>query len=72
IGAGVRGGQTLGAVDGEGKGVALDLDSGATGAGGELIGAAHFGATLLALGGVSPTDVGISQPPIRAALAEES
>jgi hypothetical protein len=72
IGAGVRGGQTLGAVDGEGKGVALDLDSGATGAGGELIGAGHFGATLLTLGGVSPGDVGLSQPPIRAALSEEA
>ena len=72
IGAGVRGGQTIGAVDGQGKGVAVDLDTGATGAGGEHIAVGHFGATLLTLGGVNPADVGLTTPPIRAALTEDT
>ncbi len=70
LGAGVAGGQTIGALDAQGRGMAVDLRSGAVDSGGTLLGAEGFGATLLTLGGIDPGSAGISAPPIAAALLE--
>ena len=70
LGAGVAGGQTIGGLDEQGRGMPIDLASGELYAGGDLLGAEGLGATLLTLGGIDPGSAGLSAPPIAAALLE--
>jgi hypothetical protein len=56
MGAGIRGGQTVGGVDAQGRGLRLDLASGAVSDAGTPLVAGHLGATLLQLGGLNPAD----------------
>lgn len=69
IGAGVRGGQTLGGVDRYGRGLPLDLATGATGGDTPLV-AGNLGATLLRLGGVDPAPYTGDVGPITALLED--
>lgn len=66
IGSGIRGGQSLGGVDAFGRGLPLDLASGAVGA--TPLVAGHLGATLLALGGLDPAPYTGGIGPIAAVL----
>ena len=54
IGAGVRGGQTYGAVDLDGGSLPIDFATGAPAAGGRVVLYSHFVAGLLSLCGVDP------------------
>lgn len=54
LGAGVRGGQTIGGVDSQARGLPIDLATGALGGATPLV-AGHLGATLLTLAGIDPT-----------------
>jgi hypothetical protein len=69
VGAGVRGGQVVGGMDGDFFGQKIDLASGEATDGGERLTSSHLGATLLALADVDPgpyVDEGVA--PITAAL----
>ena len=66
MGAGIRGGQTLGGVDSAGRGASIDLRTGGDGA--TPLVAGHLGATLLTLGGLDPAAFIGDVPPITAAL----
>jgi uncharacterized protein (DUF1501 family) len=67
-GAGVRGGQVIGGVDGSYRGRPVDLGTGALSGDTTPLVASHIGATLLALGGVDPAAY-VSQAPLTAAMA---
>jgi hypothetical protein len=54
LGAGVRGGQVVGGYDESGYGEEVDFSTGEVADSGQVITAAEFGATLLALGDVDP------------------
>lgn len=70
LGAGVAGGQTIGGLDEQGRGLAVDLGSGELDPDGALLGVESLGATLLTLGGIEPASVGVAGAPIGAALLE--
>jgi uncharacterized protein (DUF1501 family) len=68
IGAGVKGGQVVGALDDDFLGRPVDLASGeATDSGTRLV-PGNLGATLLALADIDPADAGILDEPILAAM----
>ncbi|MEC7946168.1 MAG: DUF1501 domain-containing protein [Myxococcota bacterium] len=69
FGAGVAGGQIIGALDDQGRGQGIDLVSGASTASGVTLQAGHLGATLLALGDVDPGDYLDAFDPVSAVLA---
>lgn len=69
IGAGVAGGQAIGAYDSELLSRPVDLASGALHEGGTSLLAGHLGATLLALGDVDPAEFVAGAGPIQAAIA---
>lgn len=69
IGAGVKGGQTIGSWTDSITGNPVDLASGAYAESGETLLPSHLGATLLTLAGVDPGDEGIDDAPIAAAIA---
>ncbi len=69
IGAGVAGGQSLGGLDDNGLGLALDLESGAATSSGVALTGSHLGATLLAMGGLDPAEFLYDAAPITAAMA---
>jgi uncharacterized protein (DUF1501 family) len=69
IGAGVAGGQAVGAYDDNLQGLAIDLQSGELDPDGVVPGCDVFGATLLALGGLDPVAEGLVVDPITAVLA---
>jgi hypothetical protein len=69
FGAGVAGGQVVGALDEQGRGAAIDLASGAGAAGGTLLQAGNLGATLLALGDVDPAEYLGSHVPVTAVMS---
>ena len=69
IGAGIAGGQSIGAVDDSGIGFAIDPDSGALSTSGEALSPAHLGATLLTLSGLNAEEYTGDVPPIRALLS---
>jgi uncharacterized protein (DUF1501 family) len=69
IGAGVAGGQAVGAYDDNLQGLAIDLQSGELDPDGVVPGCDVFGATLLALGGLDPVAEGLVVDPIAAVLA---
>lgn len=54
MGAGIRGGQALGALDEQARGGKIDLSTGQASASGVTLAAQNLGATLLALGDVDP------------------
>lgn len=66
VGAGVRGGQVIGALDADAIGVPVDLATGSPSDSGADLVPEHLGATLLALAGLDPGDLG---DPIEAVLA---
>lgn len=66
LGAGVAGGQSLGGLDSNGLGLPLDLGTG--GSGGTPLTGAHLGATLLAMGGMDPTEFLFDALPLTAAI----
>jgi uncharacterized protein (DUF1501 family) len=68
VGAGVRGGQVIGAYDEYLMGGAVDLSSGAVTEGGVALTPGHLGATLLALGDVDPGEYTDGAEPIAAVL----
>ncbi len=57
LGAGIRGGQVIGAMNEDFLGQPIDLASGATTATGTGLLPGHLGATLLTLGGIDPSEV---------------
>ena len=69
MGAGIQGGQSIGALDDTGIGYRMDLDSGALSDGGAALSPSHLGATLLTLGGVNTDDYTGDAPPIGALLS---
>ncbi len=68
IGAGIRGGQVIGALDDNALGRAVDLGSGALDDGGESLLPGHLGATLLQLADVDPAEFVTQGAPITGAL----
>lgn len=68
LGAGIAGGQVLGAYDDGLVGVPIDLATGAYDPAGTVITAAHLGATLLALAGLDPALYRPGIAPITGAL----
>ena len=69
VGAGVRGGQVVGGFDEYAMGVPTDLASGAPSDAGETLLSSHFGATVLAAGGVDPAEYISDGAPVTAVLA---
>jgi len=69
IGAGVRGGQVIGAMDDNFQGRPVDLGTGQLVDGGTSLLPGHLGATLLELAGIDPTDLTGGAEPIRAAIS---
>jgi uncharacterized protein (DUF1501 family) len=68
LGAGVRGGQSIGGLDGDFIGQKIDLDGGEiTDAGTGLL-PSHLGATLLTLAGKDPGELGPDSDPIMAVI----
>jgi uncharacterized protein (DUF1501 family) len=67
IGAGVRGGQSIGGLDAAGQGLPIDLASGAIDGSGTALVPEHLGATLLALADLDPSETGV--PAIGAVIA---
>jgi hypothetical protein len=67
FGAGVRGGQVIGAVDAQARGLPIDLATGATGGGTALV-TGHLGSTVLQLGGLDGKAL-TGEDPILAAVA---
>jgi hypothetical protein len=68
IGAGVQGGQVVGALDQSGLGQPVNLQTGQLQSGGTALLPAHIGATLLALGDVDPAEFTGSAAPIQALI----
>ena len=68
IGAGIRGGQVIGANDSYYLGRPIDLTSGDFDDAGTGLLPDHLGATLYALADVDPADAGVEEDPILAAL----
>lgn len=68
IGAGVRGGQVIGDMDGSLRGRPIDMDSGEVFEAGTHLLPKHLGATLLALGDIDPADHITGADPIFAAM----
>lgn len=66
FGAGVRGGQSIGMVDTEARGIPIDLATGATGGGTSLV-TGHLGSTVLSLGGLDGRAL-TGESPILAAM----
>ena len=69
LGAGVAGGRSVGALDDQGRGAAVDLGSGEGASSGTVLQAGHLGATLLALGDVDPAAYLETFTPLTAVLA---
>lgn len=67
FGAGVRGGQSVGSVDTEARGLPVDLSTGTTGSGTALV-TGHLGSTVLSLGGLDGLAL-TGESPILAAMA---
>lgn len=67
IGAGVRGGQSVGGLDAAGQGLPIDLATGAVDSSGTALLPEHLGATLLALADLDPEAAGAR--PIDAVIA---
>ena len=67
IGAGVSGGQVIGALDDDALGRSIDLSSGEVTDSGSALTSAHLGATVLAMGDVDPGDF-LDAEPITAAM----
>lgn len=68
LGAGIRGGQTIGALDESALGRPIDLTTGALDDGGEALLPTHLGATLLTLADLDPAAYLDTGSPILAAL----
>ena len=62
IGAGVRGGQVVGAMDDDFRGLPIELDTGEVREDGTRLLPEHLGATLMALADVDPGDHGEALP----------
>lgn len=62
VGAGVRGGQTVGALSDQSRGLPIDLQTGEAQEGGVSLTAANLGATLLAMGDVDPAAFTDAEP----------
>ena len=62
VGAGVQGGQTVGALSDQARGVPIDLESGQASDGGVSLTSSNLGATLLAMGDVDPAEFTDAQP----------
>lgn len=62
VGAGVQGGQTVGALSEQSRGLPIDLQSGQALDGGVSLTAANLGATLLAMGDVDPAEFTDAEP----------
>ncbi len=62
VGAGVRGGQTVGALSEQSRGLPIDLNTGLAMDGGTALTAANLGATLLAMGDVDPAEFTTAEP----------
>ncbi len=69
LGAGVAGGRMIGELDESAMGRRVDPDLGLVDDAGEALLPEHLGATLLALAGVDPLSLGVTAPPIGAALS---
>ncbi len=69
IGAGVRGGRSIGGLDDDGRGRRIDLASGEETDKGTALQASNVGATLLTLGGIDPEAIVPGFEPISAAIA---
>jgi hypothetical protein len=68
IGAGVQGGQVVGALNQGGLGQPINLQTGEIHPDGKALLPAHIGATLLALGDVDPGDFTGNAAPIQALI----
>ena len=68
VGSGIRGGQTIGALDAYGQGQPVDLSTGAIRSDGTALLPEHLGATLLALGDVDPDEFVEGSSPIDAVI----
>ncbi|MDP2305696.1 MAG: DUF1501 domain-containing protein [Pseudomonadota bacterium] len=68
IGAGVRGGQSIGKLDSNALGTPIDLATGELDTGGESLLPGHLGATLLHLAGIDPAEWVTQGAPILAAV----
>ena len=62
VGAGVQGGQTVGALSDQSRGLPIDLETGSAMDGGVSLTASNLGATLLAMGDVDPGGYTDAQP----------
>ena len=62
VGAGVQGGQTVGALSDQSRGLPIDLETGSAMEGGVSLTASNLGATLLAMGDVDPGGYTDAQP----------
>ena len=69
VGSGIRGNQTIGALDLYGQGQPIDLETGIVRDGGTALLPEHLGATLLALGDVDPEEFLDSPSPIEAVMS---
>ncbi len=69
IGAGVAGGQVIGALDGDALGQPVELRSGEVSESGVGLSPGHLGATLLAMGGLDPAEHVDDADPIEAVMA---
>ena len=69
VGSGIRGNQTIGALDLYGQGQPIDLETGIVRDGGTALLPEHLGATLLALGDVDPEEFLDSPRPIEAVMS---
>lgn len=68
LGAGVRGGQSIGGLDGDFIGQKIDLNAGEVTEGGTGLLPSHLGATLLTLAGKDPAAFGQDMDPIMAVI----
>ena len=69
VGSGIRGNQTIGALDLYGQGQPIDLETGIVRDGGTALIPEHLGATLLALGDVDPGEFLDDPSPIEAVMS---
>jgi len=69
LGAGVRGGQSLGGLDSNGLGLPIDLTTGAESSSGTALTGTSLGATLLAMGDMDPSEFLFDVQPISAAIS---
>lgn len=70
LGAGVRGGQSIGQLDNNALGAPIDLATGELDAGGESLLPGHLGATLLHLAGIDPGEWVTQGAPLLAAVED--